>query len=320
MKRLILSLALCTATFSSAQLFENFEGILSATAADAQILADAYVAPLGQSLTYSLNSGWASSAKTHKKLGFDLTIGTAFPSVSDAAKKFDINSLGLIRLDYDQSTANTVFGGGDPTLFRESITQAEFKLPGGFEEDLIFNSLPVPYVQAGIGLFFKTDVMVRYLPKIDVKGFEIDLIGVGLKHNLMQHFGLLDKLPLNLSLLASYSRVNGSYSLSETNQDQKLTIGVDTFLVQTLASLDFPIISVVGGFGYGKGDASMHMLGDYRAEFPGTTVDPLSSENSFSGTHALIGVRANLLFLKIFANYTLQEFNTLTAGFSFNFR
>jgi hypothetical protein len=48
---------------------------LKATTQDAQTLVDAYVAPLGQSLTYSLNSGWASSAKTHKKLGFDITFG-----------------------------------------------------------------------------------------------------------------------------------------------------------------------------------------------------------------------------------------------------
>ena len=56
-----------TTTFSSAQLFNDLENVLAATTHDAQILVDAYVAPLGQSLTYSLNSGWASSAKTHKK-------------------------------------------------------------------------------------------------------------------------------------------------------------------------------------------------------------------------------------------------------------
>jgi hypothetical protein len=34
----------------------------------------------------------------------------------------------------------------------------------------------------------------------------------------------------------------------------------------------------------------------------------------------IIGARLNLLFLKIFANYTIQEYNNLTAGISFNFR
>ena len=59
---------------------------------------------------------------------------------------------------------------------------------------------------------------------------------------------------------------------------------------------------------------------DYSPIYPGTPKDPLSSEKTYTGTHAMIGARANLLFLKIFANYTLQEFNTLNVGVSVSFR
>jgi len=186
------------------------------------------------------------------------------------------------------------------------------------------NSLPTPYVQAGVGLFFDTDLIVRYVPKIKNQGAEFGLLGIGVKHNLMQYLGLLDKLPLNVSALASYSKIDVDYQLNASNPDQKVTYDVDTFLVQALASLDFPIISVVGGFGYGKGNATMNMLGDYDISFADTTTttltNPLTSENTYTGTHAMIGLRANLLFLKIFANYTLQEFNTLNAGISLSFR
>ena len=80
----------------------------------------------------------------------------------------------------------------------------------------------------------------------------------------------------------------------------------------------------MGGFGYGKGDAAFDMLGDYTISLADgtskTRSNPLSSDKSYTGTHAMIGARANLLFLKIFANYTLQEFNTLNVGVSVNFR
>jgi len=318
MKRILLLFAFLTTTFSSAQFFDDLKKVLDATAADAQLMANAYISPVGQSLTQGLNTGWASSAKTHKKLGFDITIGTALPSVSDAAKTFNTADLGLKQLTPSALTASTAFGPKNTATFTEKLSGATINLPG-FEEDLIMNAMPVPYIQAGVGLFFDTDLIVRYVPKVKVKGLEVDVFGVGIKHNLMQYFGIIDKLPLNVSALASFTKLNGGYELNAAS-NQKVSLGVDTFMVQALASLDFPIISVVGGFGYGKGDANIQLLGDYSAEFPGTPKDPLKTESSSTGTHAMLGVRANLLFLKIFANYTLQEFNTLNAGVSFSFR
>lgn len=325
MNRLIIFLFFITTTFSSAQLFDGLDDILTASTGDAQLLANAYIEPLGQSLTYSLNAGWASSAKTHKKLGFDLTIGVTLPSVSDDSKKFAIAGLGLANLESTPITANTIFGGNSKTTFTEKTTGATFDLPGGLEDDLVMNSLPVPYIQAGLGLFFDTDVIVRYVPKVKNQGAEFGLVGVGLKHSLTQYLGLVDKLPLNVSVLGSYSKLNVDYNLNNASPGQKVTYDVDTFLVQALASLDLPVISLVGGIGYGKGDASMQMLGTYEVPLPSglpskTLTDPLKSENSFTGAHALVGLRLNLLFLKLFANYTLQEFNTLNVGASINFR
>jgi hypothetical protein len=328
MKNLTLFLISLTTTFSSAQLFDDLDNVLAATTQDAQTLVDAYVGPLGQSLTYSLNSGWASSAKTHKKLGFDITFGAASPSVSDAAKSFAIADLGLKELSSTATTANTVFGAKNSTTFTytlpgTSISQS-LEMPGGLGDDLIMNSVPTPYLQLGLGLFFDTDLMVRYVPKLKNQGAEFGLFGVGFKHNLMQYFGFLDKLPLNISALASYSKMNLDYQLSSVNTDQMVNYDVDTFTIQALGSLDFPIISIVGGIGYGKGNVAFDMLGDYSITLANgtskTLSDPLKSEKEYTGTHAMIGARANLLFLKIFANYTLQEFNTLNVGVSVSFR
>ncbi len=328
MKNLTLFLISLTTTFSSAQLFDNLDNVLKATIQDAQTLFDAYVGPLGQSLTYSLNSGWASSAKTHKKLGFDITFGAASPNVSDAAKSFKIADLELNELKSTATTASTVFGANSSTNFSYNLKgtgiSQSLEMPGGLGDNLKINSIHTTYLQLGLGLFFDTDLMVRYVPKLKNQGAEFGLFGVGFKHNLMQYFGFLDKLPLNISALASYSKMNLDYQLSSINTDQMVNYDVDTFTIQALGSLDFPIISIVGGIGYGIGNVTFDMLGDYNIPLADgtskTLSDPLKSEKEYTGTHAMIGARANLLFLKIFANYTLQEFNTLNVGVSVSFR
>jgi len=328
MKDLIIFLVSFITTVSSAQLFDDLDKVLAATTQDAQTLVDVYTEPLGQSLTYSLNSGWASSAKTHKKFGFDITFGAVSPSVSDAAKSFKIADLGLKELESTATTASTVFGAKSNTTFTYTLPgtniSQSLEMPGGLGDDLIMNSVPTPYLQLGLGLFFNTDLMVRYVPKLKNQGAEFDLFGIGFKHNLMQYFGVMDKLPLNISALASYSRMNLEYQLSSINTDQMVNYEVDTFTIQALGSLDFPVISIVGGIGYGNGNVAFDMLGDYSITLadgtPKTLSDPLKSDNEYTGTYAMIGDRANLLFLKIFANYTLQEFNTLNVGVSVSFR
>ncbi|MEC7454064.1 MAG: DUF6588 family protein, partial [Bacteroidota bacterium] len=48
--------------------------------------------------------------------------------------------------------------------------------------------------------------------------------------------------------------------------------------------------------------------------------DPISIESDATGVMGIIGARLNLLFMKIYTNYTIQEYNTLNFGISFNFR
>ena len=48
--------------------------------------------------------------------------------------------------------------------------------------------------------------------------------------------------------------------------------------------------------------------------------DPISLKFKSGGTRATLGARLNLPFIKIFADYTLQEYNTATLGIAFSFR
>ena len=343
MKNLIISVVTFTLTLTtaSAQLLGGIENILLTSTEDARILAEGYTAPIGKTLTYALNSGWATSAKTHKKLGFGLTIGAAIPYVPDADLVF--TPTGLTSLNVPSGTLPTVFGeGGDQELnfaFSESVLgnqidyAGKLSFPGGLKDQLPFGTLPAPIIQASVGAVFDTDVLVRFVPTIDIEGSSFKLFGYGLKHNIMQYFGPLDKLPLNISVLAAMSKASLEYDLSDStfggNSDNRnITFEADTFTIQALASIDLPVLSVFGALGYNSGNSQFDVSGDYSIDYElqglptisRVLKDPISIESDATGVMGLIGARLNLLFMKIYANYTIQEYNTLNLGISFNFR
>ena len=334
----ILTLSL-SVTSVNAQLFDGIENILLTSTEDARILAEGYTAPIGKTLTYALNSGWATSAKTHKKLGFGLTIGGAAPFVPDLDQVF--TPTGLTSLSVPSGSLSTVFGeGGDQELnfsFSESVLgneieyEGKLSFPGGLKDELPLGTVPAPIVQASVGVVFDTDLLVRFIPTMEMQGSTFSLTGFGLKHNIMQYFGPLDKLPLNVSVLAAISKASFEYDLSDStfggnSTNRKMTFEADTFTIQALASIDLPIISAFAGLGYNAGDSQFNVSGDYSIDYgitgigPRILKDPISIASDASDVMGIVGARLNLLFLKIFANYTIQEYNTLTAGISFNFR
>ena len=342
MKNLILSILTLSLSFTStnAQLFDGIENILLTSTEDARILAEGYTAPLGKTLTYALNSGWATSAKTHKKLGFGLAIGGAAPFVPDGDQVF--TPTGLTSLSVPSGSLPTVFGeGGEQELnytFTESILgneieyQGKLSFPGGLKDELPLGTIPAPIIQASVGVVFDTDLLVRFIPTMEMQGSTFSLTGFGLKHNIMQYFGPLDKLPLNVSVLAAISKASFEYDLSDTtfggnSTNRIMTFEADTFTIQALASIDLPVISAFAGLGYNSGDSQFDVKGDYSIPYSVSGInisrvleDPISIASEASGVMGIVGARLNLLFLKIFANYTIQEYNTLTAGVSFNFR
>ena len=342
MKNLIFSILTLSLIFTSAnaQLFDGIENILLTSTEDARILARGYTAPIAKTLTYALNSGWATSAKTHKKLGFGLTIGGAAPFVPVVDQVF--TPTGLTSLSVPSGSLPTVFGeGGDQELnfsFSESVLgneieyEGKLSFPGGLKDELPLGTVPAPIVQASVGVVFDTDLLVRFIPTMEMQGSTFSLTGFGLKHNIMQYFGPLDKLPLNVSLLAAISKASFEYDLSDStfggnSTNRKMTFEADTFTIQALASVDLPIISAFAGLGYNSGNSQFDVSGDYSIPYTvgGDNIsrvleDPISIASDASGVMGILGARLNLLFLKIFANYTIQEYNTLTAGISFNFR
>ncbi len=343
MKKITLLMLLCFITqFSKAQ---ELESILLAAREDANKLTEAYLNPSMKGFIYGMNGGWYHTAKVHKKLGFDITIGANLSTVPSKDEIFNLTALNLTSVSSSSTTSPTVAGSGDGAMLNVSTeiqyqgntqtVSTSFEMPSGVKDDLPLNAVPTPAVQVSIGLPFKLDATVRLVPEVggdDVKG---KLFGIGLKKEITSIFGPLDKLPLHVSLLGAYTTMDVNYTMNQqffTGNNQISEFQLNAFTAQAIASLNFPIINVYGGVGYSGGKSTLKMLGDYNLQYTVNggaldgqqieveVTDPINMDFKTSGFRATLGARLSLGFFKIFGDYTLQEYNTISAGIAFSFR
>ena len=81
----------------------GIENILLAAQDDSKKLFSGYLQPAMKGSIYLMNSGWYTTAKVHKKLGFDLTLSLNTVLIPEGEKSFNISNFDLIK-----STANIV--------------------------------------------------------------------------------------------------------------------------------------------------------------------------------------------------------------------
>ncbi|MCD2260974.1 DUF6588 family protein [Psychroserpens luteolus] len=329
---------------------QELETILLA-ADDASLLTQNYLNPAMEGLMYSMNGGWYSTAKTHKKFGFDIMINAnaSFVPNQDQLFAFVPGDYTFLSLPNGETSLNTVMSENDTeTQIDISIPTgdgtfkvASFDMPGGITDDLPINAVPTPMVQLGFGLPFNTDIKLRLFPELNFDdSVNANLIGFGLQHDLMQYLGPLDKLPLSLSILGAFTNMKVTYDIDDENTEDEVAVSngeaefkMNTWTIQAIASLDFKIITLYGSVGYNQGKTTAKMKGDYILTYDVVdsngnvigTIDesisnPINLDFEANGMRATLGTRLNIGFFKIFADYTFQDYNTATAGIAFSFR
>ena len=152
MKKLTLLVLLGLVTITSKA--QDLESILLASG-DAENLTNAYINPAMKGLIYGMNSGWYHTAKVHKKLGFDISIGLNASVVPSKDELINLSSLGLSNnIGFTPgATTPTVAGTGDGANLTVNTTvdgndvSASFRMPSGINDDLPQGAVPTPSVQ-----------------------------------------------------------------------------------------------------------------------------------------------------------------------------
>ena len=316
----------------------GFESILLAVESDSKKLFQGYMSPLMKGAIYSSNGGWFNSAKVHKKLGVDLSLRLNASFVPSADQFFSISNLEYITSKVDDLP--TIIGSNRQedliiTIPSNGILpemKTTIKAPRGIRSKLPLGAVPAPVLQLGIGIPFDTEIIIRYSPEYHRKGIDMSLKGIGIKHNLLQYFGPIDKLPLNVSALASFSKMKIDYDIqsfsSINGSGQVAQFSLNNYNLLLLSSLDLMVVNFYTGFGLSGGNSSFNMLGQYDLEYktesniPVTRSlkDPIDMNFNVSGFQTTIGAKFKFLIFSAFVDFTFQDYNTLSAGISVNFR
>ncbi len=327
--------------------------LVSGGVSDAEQISEAYLTPFIDAFGANLNSGWYNTAKPHNLLGFDITISFNTAVVPSVARSYDLSALELT--GEGDGIAPTFSGKRDdnrPELayHAHGYELTRFKVPNGTGVGYI----PTPVLQAGVGLPFDTDIIVRYLPNIEIGSTgKMGLYGFGIKHSIKQWLPVIDRIPIiNLSIMGGYTNFNTSSAVNVSPElinenaidmtsddvsfdNQEIVFDVNSYTANLIGSIDIPFFVVYGSVGFAANTANLKMLGYY----PIPTVEGgevVFTDDSVGGKDPIdftvqgdankyiprynIGMTFKLGLFHLNFDYTYAHYSVASAGIAFSFR
>ena len=296
---------------------------------DASNFLTAYFSPLGESFGAGLNNGWYNTAKPHKLLGFDITLTLNTVSIPNDIQQFNPDEL-----DHFNSTENspTLLGAGDGATIIYDNPNLTSPIVFTMPDQIIKKSLvPMPMVNAGIGVGKKTELDFRYLPNYTFEmGFvgktSVSLWGVGVKHDLLQWIPVVgDAIPLSLSLQAGHTEFNTSFSYDgPSSVSQSVEMDVKATTVNIIASKKLLMLTAYAGIGYNSAQTTFNTNTNFELGINGNSVEfDIPTELNFETTNevrANIGLRFNIAVLALQANHTFSKYPVTTVGVGLSLR
>lgn len=329
----ILALLFFSLVTSAVNAQDGLTDFLQAGQADANKLTNAYLEPIFEGLSYGFNGGWITTAKPHQKFGFDIGITFTGVFIPTSKNYFSPSTLGLETtelIDPASGQAPTIVGPSDPTTYRVTPTSGasfDFDGPEGldFEGTFKVSAVLTPMVQVGIGTIKSTDLKIRFMPKIEAGGTEVSMWGAGVMHDFKQWIPGLKMAPIDMSVLVAYTGFKGTSDMSGTfgsggdTSPQVLDYTMSAWLFQAQVSKKFSVLTLYGGVGYNTVSTDVNMKGSYEIpDINETFKNPISLGYKSEGFRLNVGMRLLLGVFYLYGDYTLQEYNTVTAGFGFS--
>jgi hypothetical protein len=139
-----------------------------------------------------------------------------------------------------------------------------------------------------------------------------------------------DVLPVEISVLAGYSRLDAVYDFEDgavvDGSDQQLETTSGSLTLSLIAGTDFKILNFYGGVNYNAGTTETDLLGTYTVRnsasiFPvsQTFEDPISIKTDISSALGTVGAKLTLGFFQIDAGYTFGAYDTANGAVAFKF-
>ena len=278
-----------------------------------------------------INNGWYNTAKPHKLGGFDVTVTANLVLINNDVKSFPVESIESGNALQGNTNSSTILGGTEGVEMEVEIegTTSTIKLPSGLDIPII----PLPMLQAGIGLIKGTELNLRYIPEItigDNKG-EVGVIGAGIKHDLLQWLPIVDKIPIDLSIQAGYTKISSRIPLIDANnwvEEAEAELDINASTINLILSKKLLMFTPYIGVGYNSSTTSFYVEDKYsitNGDNGVTAYIPVEALTNFefetkNDLRTNIGFRFNIAILALQANYTFSEYPTATLGVGISVR
>lgn len=331
-------------TGSAAFAQDEVGGLVKSSPGDAMKLANAYLNPLFKGFGIGLNSGWNNTGRAKNTGRFELRVGFTGAFVPKVEESFDVTKLGLSNNVRPTNPSRTVsptvasssperveMGIYDEAFLGGTVPVETFDLPDGANIPFI----PAPQVQATVGLPKGIDVTLRAMPNVNIGDFgTIGMIGGGLKVDVLPL--LMSKtadriMPVDLGLAVGYTQFSFELPLEvdppsgePRDPNQRIEAKFSGVNVEAILSKKLMFFTPFLSVGYNTAQTDARMKGDYvfmtGATMTGqptytTYTDPISIKNSdIGGMRANAGFQLNLAVLRLYASYSVAQYNSFNAG------
>jgi len=316
MKKILLtflSTMLVLTSYSQSQL------IHSEDIAQGEKLLEAYFTPMAESFGSGLNNGWYNTAKPHSLGGFDVTFTVNTVIIPKSEKTFNIEDAGGNIFTSDETDAATILGHGalNAMYYKPSTTPnipIAFNMPGG----LGAHAVPLPMMQAGIGLIKNTAIDIRYMPMMNVgNDINVNLFGIGLKHDLLQWIpGIGDAVPMSLSLQGGYTTLNTKLTVNL----QEVSLNTEATTINLIASKKLLMVTGYAGLGYNSATTTFAANANFDLNGVQFNEKVEVAFESNKNVRANIGLRLNIALVTMQADYSFAKYPTATLGIGVSLR
>ncbi|MBL7996707.1 hypothetical protein JNM05_15180 [bacterium] len=246
-----------------------------------------YIQPLVNGVGMNMSSGFFHSAKSHSVLGFEFGVVAMVAMAPNKDKEYTPVVPG-----YTPDPAPTVIGDKNGGANYGGTT-----IPPGVG----INTIPFVAPQLIVGVPFKTDIIVRFMPKVKAGDMgKVSMLGFGVKHNLNQWIPV--PLPLDVAAGLTYQSVDvGSY-LSASASSYHL-----------IASKKLLLFNFYGGFAVESSsmDITYDQNGGGKVKF---------SADGVNKSRVYGGVSISLLLMYLNADIDLGKYKAANVGVGFKIR
>ncbi|MCK5781377.1 MAG: hypothetical protein KAH10_02225 [Flavobacteriales bacterium] len=317
----------------------NFERFLIAGDASSALISD-YLGPAIRGIMVSSSSSWYSTAETHERFGFNISVSGTGALVPSSDENFTVTPSNQFTTNSPNNQLATIFGeiavmpDMTGTVYRNGTYYTRtMEAPTG--AGLGTNLTPNIMLQAGMGIGWGTEIKARFVPKLGNDTFRAGSWGVALQHDIFQYIPFEGKVPVYVSVLAAYTSSYGEWVFANEDdyawdgEDQKTSFDAQSWSFQLMASTNLPVINFYGGVGYNTSEGGYNMKGTYEVVYTDvnnstnklteTYENPANGDYTYGGFNATIGTKLTLGVFNIYGDYSFKEFNVVNLGLEFYF-